>query len=146
MLQEYVERAYLPGAASYQRRAAEGAAGARALERWARHLEQHWSAIRFGEVTESASNGRLSIAVPVWLGAINPDDVGVELYANAEDTPAPAVAPMTPGEAVAGDTGAVVYRLTFETSRPGWHFTPRVVPFHPEARVPIEVPLVAWQR
>jgi starch phosphorylase len=28
--------------------------------------------------------------------------------------------------------------------RPSWHFTPRVVPFHPEARVPIELPLIAW--
>ncbi len=57
MLQEYIEWAYLPAAAAYRRRAAQGAAGARALERWARHLEQHWGGIRFGEVTEAGRGG-----------------------------------------------------------------------------------------
>ena len=146
MLQEYVESAYVPAAALYRRRAGQGAAGARALERWARHLEQHWSGIRVGEVTESGSSGRLSISVPVWLGAISPDDVRVELYADAEDAHPAVLKPMTPVEAIPGATNAFLFRVRVESDRPAWHFTPRVVPCHPDARVPMEVPLIAWQR
>ena len=53
---------------------------------------------------------------------------------------------MTPVEPIAGLVNAFIYRTTVETVRPAWHFTPRVVPFHPDARVPIELPLIAWQR
>ncbi len=146
MLQEYIERAYVSGAASYRRRAADEAAVARTLEQWSRHLEQHWGGIRFGEVTEMGSSGRLSVSVPVSLGAIRPDDVRVELYANPENTHEAVVQLMTPVEAIAGLPNAFIYRVTVETARPARHFTPRVVPFHPDARTPIEISLIAWQR
>ena len=84
MLQEYVERGYVPGAASYKRRAAGRAAVARSLEQWSRHLEQHWAGIRFGEVTATGGGGRLTVSVPVCpRGDRRPDDVRVELYADA---------------------------------------------------------------
>lgn len=146
MLQEYIEQAYVPGAASYRRRTVEDAAAARTLEQWSRHLEQHWGGIRFGEVTEAGRSGRLSVSVPVMLGAIRPDDVRVELYANPENTHEAVVQRMTPVEAIAGLPNAFIYGVTVETARPAWHFTPRVVPFHPDARIPIELPLIAWQR
>jgi len=41
---------------------------------------------------------------------------------------------------------AVVYRIALDTVRPPSDFTAHVVPFHPEARVPLENPLIAWQR
>ena len=146
MLQEYVEWAYLPGAASYTRRAEQGAAGARAIDLWARQLEQHWGGIRFGEVTAARSGGDLAFSVPVWLGAIRPDDVRVEVYANPEHPQPPVVHPMTPVEAIPGEANASIYRVRFESARSASQFTPRVVPRHPDARVPMEVPLIAWQR
>jgi starch phosphorylase len=81
----------------------------------------------------------------VWLGAITRDDVRVELYANPDDTPE-AVVPMTPVEAIPGQASAFIYSVTVETARPASQFTPRVVPYHSEARIPIELPLIAWQR
>jgi starch phosphorylase len=146
MLQEYVEWAYLPGAASYARRAEQGAAGARAIEHWARQLEQHWGRIRFGEVTAARSGGHLTFSVPVWLGAIRPEEVRVEVYANPEHPQPPVVQPMTPVEAIPGEADASIYRVSFESDRAASQFTPRVVPWHPAARVPMEVPLIAWQR
>ena len=146
MLQEYIERAYVPAAASYRRRAAEESAMARTLERWSRHLEQHWSDIRFGDVTEAGSGGRLSVSVPVLLGAIRPDDVRVELYATPKGLLGAVAEPMTPVEAIPGLPNAFIYRVTVETARPAGDFTPRVVPFHPDIRIPIEMPLITWQR
>jgi starch phosphorylase len=145
MMQEYIERAYVPGASAYQRRAAAAGAMARELDRWSRHLQQHWPGIRFGERTERASAERLTITVSVHLGEIGRDSVRVELYADPEGDGEPFVLPMAvePFPAV---PDASIYRATIDTARPAKDFTARVVPYHPEARVPIEIPLIAWQR
>ena len=146
MLQEYVQQAYLPAASEYARRAADEGRLARDLEEWSRSLARRWPGIRFGDVTHSALSGRLTIAVPVDLNGIPPERVRVELYADADADGAPFVREMMPGEPLAGSPGASIYRTTVETARPPWHFTPRVVPFHPGAHLPIELPLIAWQR
>ena len=39
-----------------------------------------------------------------------------------------------------------VFTASVSTSRPPAHFTPRVTAWHPEAVVPVEAPLIAWQR
>jgi starch phosphorylase len=146
MLQEYIERAYLPGASSYRRRAARESGLSQDLENWSRHLEQHWLAIRFGEVTTRANAEQLTVSVPVYLGEIGPDSVHVELYANPEDGQEPFVQQMAPVEPIPDAPNASIYRTTVDTARPPGHFTARVVPYHPEARIPIEMPLIAWQR
>jgi starch phosphorylase len=144
MLQEYIELAYVPAAASYRKRAADGGAVAKELDAWSRCLEQHWHGIRLGSVTTTASDGRLTVSVPVYLGSITPESVRVELYGDSEGAEPPVVQQMTPVEAIANVPNAALYRATIETVRPAPHFTPRVVPFHREARVPIEAPLIAW--
>jgi starch phosphorylase len=146
MLQEYVETAYMPSATSYKRRTAEAAVVAQTIERWARHLEQHWTDIRFGEITETEDSGRFILSVPVLLGKITPEDVQVELYADPENANTAFVQQMHPIASIAGHVNAFIYSTTVETVRPAWNFTPRVVPFHPDARIPIELPLIAWQR
>ena len=146
MLQEYVERAYLPGAAAYQRRAANSARLARDLDSWARHLTQHWSAIRFGEVIAHAGAGELSFAVPVHLGAIDPAAVRVEMYAAPDGGEGGCLQAMERSEPLQHCSSCFMYRATMETRRPAWHFTPRIVPHHPEARTPIEAGLISWQR
>ena len=147
MLQDYVERGYLPAAASYRRRADRRNGIARDLDRWSRHLEQHWTGIRFGDATVSASDGRITISVPVYLGEIDPDSVRVELYADPagpQDTRRPVVRQMDAVESIPNVTNGSIYRATVESARPAADFTARVVPWHAEARVPIEVPLIAW--
>jgi starch phosphorylase len=146
MMQEYVERAYVPGAASYERRAAEGGRRARELAAWSRQLEQHWAGIRFGEVSKRAGRGQLTVTATVHLGDIAPESVRVEIYADGEDAGQPLVREMAAMEPVPGRANSAVYRATVETNRAAEHFTVRVVPFHPEASVPIELPLIAWER
>jgi len=146
MVQEYIERAYLPAAALLQRRTADGLRLARELDLWSRHLERHWSGIRFGEVTSERAEGRLSVSVPVYLGEIEAHEVRVDLYAEPQGEEQAIAVPMTPAAPIPGVANAAVYRAGVVTSRPPGHFTPRVVPFHPEARVPIEAGHIAWQR
>jgi starch phosphorylase len=146
MLQEYVEQAYLPGAAAYRRRADPASGLAKDLDGWSRRLEQHWRQIRFGDVAADARGRQLTVAVTVFLGEIEETAVQVQLYADPAPGDAPFVAQMTPVEPIGGVPNAAIYRVTIDTDRPASDFTARVVPFHPEARVPLENPLIAWQR
>jgi starch phosphorylase len=146
MLQEYVERAYLPAAASFRRRAARQNGVSESLERWSRHLARHWNAIRFGEATARTNGRRLTVSVPVYLSEIDRASVRVELFADPEDGGALFRQQMTPVEAIASVPNASIYRATIETGRPAEDFTARVVPYHSDAHVPIECPLIAWQR
>jgi starch phosphorylase len=146
MLQEYAERAYLPAVSSFRRRAALGSTVSQSLEKWSRHLGQHWSGIRFGEVIASQNAGRLTVSVPVYLDHIERDSVRVEMYAAQDDVEEPFVQEMLPVEPIPNMPNASIYRATIDTARPPGDFTARVVPYHPEARVPIECPLIAWQR
>jgi starch phosphorylase len=146
MVQEYIERVYLPAVASYRRRAAPQAALARDLDAWSRHLTRHWPGIRFGELTGHVNGRRLTISIPVDLGEIGRDAVRVELYADPETNGEPFVQEMLAAEPVAHVRNGAIYRVTFDTNRPPEHFTVRVVPYHADAVIPIENPLIAWQR
>lgn len=146
MLQEYVERAYLPCATSYRRRAAPESRVPQELETWARHLERHWPEIRFGELTAQSGEGRLTLSIAVDLGRLEPERVRVELYADAEGAGEPIVQPMAATGLASGSPNARLYRATIDTARPPADFTARVVPWHRDACLPIELPLIAWQR
>jgi starch phosphorylase len=146
MLQEYVERIYEPAASLYYRRTAEDCRVARALDGWSRELERHWSDIRFGDLSIETDGDQMTALVPVYLGAIDADSVRVELYADATGTGEPIAETMTAMTSIAGAVNAWIYRVTLATRRPPGEFTPRVVPYHPDARLPIETALIAWQR
>ncbi|MCC7009547.1 MAG: alpha-glucan family phosphorylase [Acidobacteria bacterium] len=146
MLQEYVTGAYVPGARELAERTADGTRLGIDLARWARRLAEHWSAIRFGPVTSHTDAGALTVSVPIFLGAIAPDDVRVELYADPAGESPGAVCEMMRVAGAVPDDEAQHYSVTVRTSRPERDFTPRVVPFHPAAELPLELPLIAWAK
>ena len=146
MLQEYVERAYLPAASALRSRVSRENGVSQSLETWSRHLRHHWSGIRFGAVTARHDGRQLTVSVPVYLGQIERDSVRVELFADRDDGEEPFSQRMAPAEPIPDVPNGSIYRATIDTARPSDHFTARVVPYHPDARVPIECPLIAWQR
>ncbi len=146
MVQEYVERAYVPGAASFRQRTALDNGMTHELAAWSRHLEQHWAGIRFGALTAGADEGVMTVSVPVDLGEIRPGAVRVELYAESKGDELAVVQQMTPVDPIAVAPNAFVFRVSVETARPAADFTVRVVPWHADARVPLELALIAWQR
>ncbi len=145
MLREYLERVYVPAAGAYTRRAADGARIAVDLARWQAGLEAAWSGIRFGALDVREMNGGWRFRISVSLGGIEVDAVRIELYA---DGPGESLAVREPMKECAerDAAGTRVFECTIATSRPASDFTPRIVPFHPEARLPLELPLLAWQR
>jgi starch phosphorylase len=146
MLQEYLERLYLPAATAFRRRAARGAELAQALRRWHAALVAGWHEIHFGEVRAEREGEAWRIEVPVHLGEISPEQVAVELYADGAPGAAPVRAAMRRGEPLRGAVHGFLYAARVPASRPLSDYTARVRAWHPEALTPNECALVQWQR
>lgn len=147
MVREYVEAHYLPAAAAFRARAADGGALGAGLERWREGLARHWGGIRFGEPEVTAAGPERLFRVPVYLGELDPGAVRVELYADpAPGSAGPEIRPMERGKPLAGAARGYVYGAAVPAARPASDYTARVVPHHPEARVPLEAAFILWQR
>ncbi|MDE2580307.1 MAG: alpha-glucan family phosphorylase [Rhodospirillales bacterium] len=145
MLRDYLDQAYLPAAAAVRRRLADGAAVAKALRQWERRLHHGWKSLHIGRSDATAEEDGWSFCVPVYLGEVDAADIRVELYADAgPDTPPQAI-PLDRGGPVAGAVNGYTYTGRVATARPRTDFTVRILPYHPEARVPVELPLIRWQ-
>ena len=146
VVREYTERYYLPAAAAYRKRAAvKGALGAQILA-WQQRLAAHWSEARFGTLQVETEGSHHTIRVEVHLGGLDPETVEVELFAAPTDGGDPVRQRMTPTRKPDGPGDAYEYSASVPTSRPAADYTPRLVPRHPGAVVPLEAPEILWQR
>jgi starch phosphorylase len=161
-VREYTERHYLPAAVTYhERAAAKGAVGRQVLD-WRHALEKEWPALRFGEIKVETGAQQHVFEVQVYLNGLDPNAVGVELYADGVgsdtrgDTPgdtagdAPARLEMErvgPLAGVSGGTsGGYVYRAQAPAARPAADYTVRVIPRFTGVAVPLEAAQILWQR
>jgi starch phosphorylase len=149
MLRQYVEEFYRPAAEAVRRRAADGGRLARELHAWATVLAAHWAEVRIDAVEAARVGDDWAFAVRVDPGAIGPEGVRVELYAEPRGAGEPIRVAMdrAAGPAGLGGSGtARVHRARVPASRPASDYTPRVVPHHAEARIPLEAPHIRWPR
>jgi glycogen phosphorylase len=143
-LREYVERYYLPAAAAYLSRDAEGGRLGQELLAWRRDLEQAWPTVAFGRLDVEREGDRHAFAVRLRPGRLSPDRLCVELYANAVDGGDPIRVRMAREDGSSAAADGLVYRASVPASRPAEHFTPRAVPCHAAATVPLEAPFILW--
>ena len=146
MLRDYVERAYLPAAEAFARRAGQGGAEAKAVAEWSRRVAQRWPQVGFDGMEARREGDRWLFSVSARLGGLSPEDVRAELYAEAAGPDAPVRIPMRCARPAGGDGGSDVFRAEAPASRPAEHYTPRLLPSRPGVRVPAELPLIVWQR
>jgi starch phosphorylase len=107
-------------------------------------LAKHWSALRFGPTSVEQQGERYLFHVQVFLDDIDPEAVSVELYAEAKKGEDTITQAMNRGERVVGATNAFTYSTSLPTSRPAADYTPRLVPRHIGAFVPLEAPFILW--
>jgi starch phosphorylase len=79
------------------------------------------------------------------LGAIPPEHVRVELFAEIEEG-APFVVEMNPAAELVGIKGGFVYQAKAPGSRPAGDYTVRIVAALYTLAAPLEEPLILWQR
>jgi starch phosphorylase len=142
VIAEYTEQHYLPAAASYLQRAAEGGGFGTGLLEWQRQIANRWQYLRFGEVTVETNGGQHQFRVQLDLGGLSPDAVRVELYADARDGEPPVRHPMTR----TGDGAPSQYAAQVPANRPAGDYTPRVIPYLAGAAIPLECNAILWQR
>lgn len=145
MLAEYVEQYYLPAATAFHRRRDRSGALAKALHAWQRTLAAHWHAVHFGSLDVRREGDAWVWHVHVYLGEVSPEHVQVELYADPVADEVPWRQEMTRGETIPGALHGYVYQATVPDGRPSWHWTPRIIPSHPEVHVPLEAAWIVWQ-
>jgi len=144
MVKDYTELAYLPGAASYEFRSADGARVAADLQTWHEHLAEHWHGLHFGEICVSQANNHWSFVVQVHLGELDPSAVHVQLFAEASNADRPLVVEMHRDHSLPGVANGFVFTALVPADRPAEHFTPRIVPWHADALVPAEECGIHW--
>jgi starch phosphorylase len=145
MVREYVDKAYVPAAEAYRRRAADGGKTALTLVQWQKQLAENWRGIRFVDVRVAKKEQGWSFEVKVYLGELSRELVRVELYAEPKDGALQSPVVMVFQETVPGSVNVYRYTATVPAERPAEHYTPRLVPYHSEACVPLEETHLQWQ-
>jgi starch phosphorylase len=145
-VREYTENYYLPAAAAWRERISNGAAKAAQIIQWRNSIRQHWSALRFGELKIQTENNEHVFEIQVYLDELQPDDLQVELYADAVNGNGAMRQPMKPIRPLEGGLGGYLYSASVAATRPASDYTPRLIPHHPGVETPLEASLIHWQR
>jgi starch phosphorylase len=145
-VREYTEQHYLPAAAAYRARAAAGGALGRQMVTWRHTVEQQWAALRFGVVTVETDGKHHAFEIELSLGALGPEAVRVELYADGVNGGGPVRQEMSRVRTLMGSDGASTYSAKVPATRPATDYTARVIPAHEGVAVPLEAASILWQR
>jgi starch phosphorylase len=144
VVRQYTDERYLSAAAAFRRRHQNlGSVGAD-LVAWHANLAQYWSSLRFGASTVQQRGEQYLFQVQVFLYEIDSEAVRVELYADGENNASPITQTMNRGERLVGAANGFTYTAVVSANRPAADYTPRLVPQHVEALVPLEAPFILW--
>ena len=145
VVRQYTEEHYLPAAANYAARAANRGRLGVDLLNWQTQMSKHWSTLRFGSAAVTRQGDRDLFQVQVYLDDLDPTAVKVELYAEGTNGGAPVREAMTRGERLVGAANGFTYAATLPATRPAADYTPRLIPDHAGASVPLEAPFILWE-
>ncbi len=145
-VREYTEKYYLPGLKSWRRRAAENGAVGADIIKWRQAIERKWRGIRFGQVKIATDSQTHAFEIQVFLDDVDPEAVRLELYAEPTSDSGPVRKEMDRGPQLESSVGGYLYRARVSATRPAADYTPRIIPFHPDATVPLEASQILWQK
>ncbi len=144
-VREYTERYYIPAAAAYRERAADKGAPGVKIVQWQHALEQAWFSLRFGEMRVTSDKEKHLFDVQVYFGALDPNSLQVELYAEGLNGAEPVRQQMVRRGKLVGGHG-YLYSAQVDRERPASDYAARIIPHFPGAQVPLEASQILWQR
>lgn len=143
-VREYLEKYYLPAASAYCQRSANKSAFGVELADWSKSIARHWADIRFARVNVSQQDRNYLFDAQVALGTLLPEDVEVELY--AEQGPDGQAFRKKMDLSAPFERGSdAAYLCSVPADRPVSDYTPRIIPAHSGASIPLEAPRILWQ-
>jgi glycogen phosphorylase len=145
-VRQYTEMHYLPAAAAYLERAGEQGRLAREMAEWKNNLAWKWGSLWFGDMKVDTTKEAHLFDVQIYLDALDPQAIRVELFAEDLEGGAPVRQEMTLRRPLTGATGGYVYSAAVPVDRPAADYTPRIIPAFPGVSVPLESPLILWKR
>jgi starch phosphorylase len=86
------------------------------------------------------------IVVEIDLGRLDPEAVRVELFAETTDGAEPERHVMARASTVAGSGSRYEYAVSVPAARAAGDYTPRLLPCHSSAAIPLEAHGILWQR
>ncbi len=144
VVRQYTEQHYLSAASAYLERARnQGKLGADLLN-WQAQLAKHWPMLRFGSATVEQKDGQFIFQVQVFLDDLDPNAVRVELYAEGRNGDESSRHTLTRGARLVGSENSFSCSAQIAAIRPAADYTPRLVPQHDRAFVPLEAPFILW--
>ena len=145
-IQNYTEEYYLPASSGYGQRAAKDNALGVELLRWQHNIAQQWNTVRFGTMQVETRDNLHLFRVQVLPGTLPVGDLKVELYASPPEKGDAVIETMTACGQCEEPNGAITYSTQVAAVRSPSDYTPRIVPYHPNASVPLEAGRILWQR
>jgi starch phosphorylase len=145
-IREYTETHYLPAAAGYHERAASESKVGVSLLHWKQNIAQHWNAVRFVKCSVETHEEQHLFRAEISAGNLKPEELSVQLYADAVQKSGLAIETMAAVEARADTPGTLIYSAEIPAARSAGDFTLRIVPHHANAAVPLEAAQILWQR
>jgi starch phosphorylase len=139
-VREYTEKFYLPAADSYRKRSENNGALARQIVDWKKSLEENWTQLRFGELKVRTDKDHHRFEVQVYFNQLDYKSVKVELYSESTTKEMEYQGP------IAGAFNGHMYRGEVPASESSSTFTARILPFYLGVSIPLETPLILWQR
>jgi len=151
MLEDYVDRFYLPSAITWSKIQADGFSGVRNLSAWTDRVKAGWNQLRIVETKTDSRAGiqageTLKVEVTLQLGRLSPNDLSVDIYYGRVDSKAGFLDRATltlrdftqkkdqtvfRGEIPCQDVGRFGFRI-------------RVLPSHPLLSNPYALGLILW--
>jgi starch phosphorylase len=151
MVIEYTERFYLPAAERYLDLAAQGAAKLGPIIEWRRRFRATGSQVKITRVKaensrEIRAGEKIAVTASVFLSEIAPDDVRVQIVYGSVDENGKIVNGASSDMKYAGMSEEEhQYQGQLECLESGsYGYSVRVVPWHPDVRVPFEHPWLVW--
>lgn len=136
-VRQYTEQHYMPAAKAYRQRASQSAATAQEIVRWRELLKQHWKAVRFGDVSVETQGNEHHFDIQVYCDDLPYQAIKVELYHCEGAVEMNWVRELTA-------TKMHLYRAQVSAKYPATYYTPRIVPYLPQAIVPLEANQILW--
>ncbi len=153
MLEDYVDGFYVPAAMLHQKMQRERQQTAESFAGWKQKVYRHWREVRIQEVKREDGRDEIQVgkAMPVeariHLGALQPEDICVDLYYGPIDPDGDLVKALSEKMSTDGAPGedGYVYRGTIPFSESGkFGFMLRIMPRHSLLVHPEDMGLVVW--
>lgn len=144
-VREYTEHYYLPAAETYTKRIENTGKLARQIREWQTELREHSAEVHFQSVEIRQEQDHYLIQAHVYLGGVHPDHIRVEIFADNAEA-APFIKEMNRIAKLVGVKGGFVYQTEVPDARPENDYTARIIGAIDTLTVPLEEPLILWQR